>query len=87
MRTQTDMLTTMNTVIEALSFLSQVSQLPSSCVMFFFFSAILSLKLIKQNDQNAWRQMESFWFGVLICETAKVLQKITNDDSSYCSSL
>lgn len=81
-------LTTMNTFIEALSFPSQVSPLPSSCDTFFILLllfSILSLKLLTHNDQNAWRQMESLWFGVLICETGRWYKKEQMMTVSTCS--
>lgn len=78
-------LTTMNAFMQALSFLSQVSL--AELLWQFFFSFLpspappplhlpsLSLKLMKRNDQNARRQMESLCFGVLICETGRCYTK------------
>lgn len=58
---------------------STIFSLPSvtclTLVTRFFFFTTLSLKLMKHNDQNAWRQMESLCFGVLICETGRCYTK------------
>lgn len=45
----------------------------ASVTLFYFFFP--SLKLIKHDDQNAGRQMESLRFGVLICETGRCFHK------------
>lgn len=78
-------LTTMNAFMQALSFLSQVSlaellwQSPPTPPSHLSIPPLplpsLSLKLMKRNDQNARRQMESLCFGVLICETGRCYTK------------
>lgn len=77
---------------------STIFSLPSvTCralvTILFFFSPSFSLtppslplKLMKRNDQNARRQMESLCFGVLICETGRCYTK-NKWWQFHCSSL